>query len=282
MCTGHGQSVAAVDLIKMIKKLASIKLTFITLASLVTMLGIGVGLTYGQGYAKAIRLISETIPLDWLLAAGHGDRVVLVWFVATCAVAAVLFLNVIACIGLHMANLFRNSGILRKCLFILIHVMFAAVLLCHGLGMILGYKYNSIEMWPQDVFAFEGGYEITVDDVIFKDDATMLEADYKTRRSMLTRERFHPGNNTAAVTLKNKGRSIRSDRICILAPLVTDGIQITLTDFIYNKDKTENPIGVSLVVTKNPVTPLLFTSYVVLILSLICLVIVTWRPRCDV
>lgn len=261
----------------MIKKLASIQLTFITLASLVAMLGIGAGLAYSQGHAETIELISEAIALDWLLAAGHGDRVVLVWFVATCAVAAVLFLNVIACIGLHMAELFRNTGIFRRCLFILAHVMFAVILLCHGLGMILGYKYSPIEMWSKDSFVFEGGYEITVDDVIFKDDAAMLEADYKTRRSMLTRERFHPGNNSAVVTLRYEGRIIQSERVCILAPMVANGIQITLTDFIYNRDKAENPIGISLAVTKNSVTQLFFASYVVLILSLIG--IVTWRPR---
>jgi hypothetical protein len=157
--------------------------------------------------------------------------------------------------------------------------MFAVVLLCHGLGMILGYKYSPIEMWPNDSFGFEEGYEITVGDIIFRDDATMLEADYKTRRSMLTRERFHPENNSAAVTLKYKGRIIRAGKVCILAPMVSDGIQITLTDFIYDRDKSENPIGICLVLTKNPITPLFFTSYVVLIFSLIGLVIVTWRPR---
>jgi hypothetical protein len=263
----------------MIKKLASIKLTFITLASLLALLGIGTGLTYSQGHAETIGLISDTTPLDWFLAAGHGDRVVLVWFVATCVAAAVLFINTIACIGLHMARRFQNNGFLRKCLFILVHVMFAVVLLCHGLGMIFGYKYSSIEMWRNDSFGFEGGYELTVGDIIFRDDATMLEADYKTRRSMLTRERFHPENNSAAVTLKYKGRIIRAGKVCILAPMVADGIQITLTDFIVNGDKSETPIGISLVVTKNPITPLFFTSYVVLIFSLIGLVIMTWRPR---
>ena len=263
----------------MIKKLASIKLTFIALAGLAVILGTGVGLTYSQGHAETIKSISEGIALDWLLDAGHADRVILVWFAATCAVATVLFLNIIACIWLQTAKLFRNNERLRKCLFILIHVMFAVVLLCHGLGMVLGYKYSPIEMWPGDSFAFEEGYEITVDDLIFGDDATMLESNYKTRRSMLTRERFHPEKNSAAVTLKYKGRIIRSDRVCILAPMIADGIQITLTDFIYNRDKSENPIGISLVVTKNPITPLFFTSYVVLILSLISFVFVTWRPR---
>jgi hypothetical protein len=263
----------------MIKKLASIKLTFVALAGLVAILGVGVGLTYSQGHVGTIQSISEGIALDWLLGAGHADRVVLIWFAATCAVAAVLLFNVIACIGLQMVKLFQNNDILRKCLFVLIHVMFAVVLLCHGLGMILGYKYSPIEMWPEDSFAFEGGYEITVDDLMFGDDTAMLEANYKTRRSMLTRERFHPENNSAAVTLKYKGRIIRSDRVCILAPMIADGIQITLTDFIYDEDKTENPIGISLVVAKNPITPLFFTAYVVLILSLIGFVIVTWRPR---
>lgn len=261
-----------------IKRLASIKLTFPILIGLMALLGLGIGLTYGQGHARTIRSISETLPLDWLLSSGHGNPAVLAWFLATCAVAAVLFVNIVACIALRLADLWQNVENLRRHLFVLLHIMFAVVLLCHGLGMIFGYKYSSIEMWPRDAHAFEAGYEITVDGVSFMDDPTILEADNKTRRSMLTRERFHPENNSAAVTLRHGGQVIQSGRIYILAPMVVNGIQITLTDFIHNQDKAENPIGVSLAVTKNPVTSLFFLSYAVLILSLIGFVVVTWRP----
>jgi hypothetical protein len=243
------------------------------------MLGIGVGLTYGQGYADTIRSISETLPLDWLSTSAHSDWVVLVWFVSICAVAAVLLLNVVACIWLYMARLLKNTGGLQRWLFILTHIMFAVVLLCHGMGMVFGFKYSGIEMWHKDVYSFEAGYEIALDEITFDDDVKMLEADYKNRRSMMTRERFHPAKNSGAVTLTYKGRVIQSGKIHILSPMVADGIRITMTDFIYDKDKTENPIGISLVVTKNPVTPLFFTSYVALILSLIWYVIATWNPR---
>jgi hypothetical protein len=261
-----------------VKKLASIKFTFFLLLCLMALMGLGVGLTYGEWHAGAIRSISDTLPMSWLFSSGHDNRVVLAWFLATCLVAAVLFVNIVACIGLRLADLRRNAENLRRNLFVLVHAMFAVVLICHGLGMIFGFKYSAIELWSGETYSFGADYEILVDEIIFKDDMAMLEADYKTRRSMMTRKRFHPEDNFATVTLKQGGRVIQSGRIHILAPMVVDGIQITMTGFIHDKNQGENPVGVSLSVTKNPVTPLFFISYTFLILSLSGLVIVTWRP----
>ena len=265
----------------MIRKLASIKLTFFSLVLLLAALGAGTGLTYMPAHAKTIRRISETLPLDWMISAGRDDVVVLAWFLVTCLFSVVLFLNVMACTGLRVAVVLQNRKSTRQWLFVIIHVMFAAVMLCHGLGMVLGFKHSRIELWPGDRYPFENGYGINLTAVTFGDDTEMLKADYQTRRSLMTRERFHPEQNTAHVMLTFKDEAIASGNVHILSPMTADGIQITITDFLYRQEAEKNPVGVSLVVAKNPVTPVFFISYILLILSLIGFLAVTRKPAAN-
>ena len=261
----------------MIKKLASIKLTFWSLLALVAALGTGVGFTYIKTHSKTIRTISEQLPLEWLLAGTH-DTLVLVWFIITCLVGGVLFLNVLCCTWLRLSNALKNNQAVRQWLFILIHCMFAAVMLCHGLGMVVGYKHSNIELWPDATHGFDTDYEIKLTRVVFTDAMDILKADYQTRRSMMTRDTFHPEKNFAEIEILKNHQKLASGKLFLLDPIVYDGIQFTMTDFSYAKDKSPQPVGASLVITRNPVTHAFFISYTLLILSLIGFVIYTWRP----
>ena len=262
----------------MLKKLASIKLTFWSLLALMAALGTGVGFTYIKTHSKTIRTISEQLPLDWILKFGSNDGVVLVWFVLSCIVAGFLFLNLLCCTGLRITTILQNTQSTRQWLFVVIHCMFALVMLCHGLGMVLGYKYSNVELWPGDAYAFESDYEIQLSEVVFKDDMDMLKADYQTRRSLMTRVTFHPEKNFARIVLKHKSTDLISEKISMLGPVTSNCVQITMTDFLFNKEDPSRPVGIALVISKNPVTQIFFISYVALIISLIGFVVYTWKP----
>jgi hypothetical protein len=113
---------------------------------------------------------------------------------------------------------------------------------------------------------------------VFADDVAILQADYQTRRSLMTRNRFHPEKNFAHITLTRKGEGMVSDKVFMLGPLVKDGMRITMTDFLYDPDKKTDPVGVSLVISKSPGTSVFFLSYVLLIVSLTGFLVYTWKP----
>jgi hypothetical protein len=265
----------------MIKKLASIQLTFWSLIVLGTLLCSGAVLTYMKSHAKTIRAISEQLPLDWFLHSPWDNTLVLPWFILTCLTGGILFINMICCTGLRMGSLKVNPRNLKQWLFLLIHILFAVVMACHGLSMVAGYKHSNIELKPGESFAFSPEDEIMVSGIVFKDDPDMLKADYQTRRTLMTRISFHPEQNFARITLTRKGKPPENGTLCMLSPFTQGSLQITLTDFLYIKDTPSDPLAVSLVVTRNPVVKVFFISYILLIISLILFVFLTWKPNRD-
>ncbi|MDX9786082.1 MAG: hypothetical protein RBT11_04885 [Desulfobacterales bacterium] len=261
----------------MIKKLASVTWTFWSLIFLFGLLSLGVALTFIKPYSKSIRLISEQLPLDWLLKFHGNDGVVLVWFLLTCLIGGVLFINLLCCTGLRLVAVLKNKKMPRQWLFIVLHGMFAVVMLCHGLAMVMGCKHSNIRLWPGEHRAFEGGYAVALSHVEFKDQMDMLKADYQARRSLMTRKSFHPEKNYAFITFTQNEELIVSGAISMLNPLVTNGKRVTLTDFLYDEAKAA-PVGISLVIVESPLTAVFFMSYIFLILSLTGFVIYTWKP----
>ncbi|MBA3030127.1 MAG: hypothetical protein FP816_15145 [Desulfobacteraceae bacterium] len=265
----------------MMKRLASIKLTFWNLIGLGLLLGSGAVLTTVKSHSKTMRAISEQLPLDWFSFFPRDDGLVFTWFLLTCLTGGLLFINILCCMGLRLGVLVVNPRNLRQWLFLLIHTLFAVVMACHGLSMAVGFKHSNIQLKPGQSFSFAPEDEIIVSEIVFKDNTDMLKADYQTRRTLMTRNHFHPDQNYARITFTRKDQPMGSGTLTMLSPFTQGDLQITLTDFLYDKDRPSDPLGVSLVVTKNPVVKVFFISYVLLIFALILFAFFTWKPNHD-
>ena len=261
----------------MIQKLASIKITFFLLSVLVVCLLTGVVLTVDQHHASAMKSLSRQLPLKWLIHEARDDILLTVWFVGLCLIAGLFFIHVICCISIRIYRWLQNSISLRQWLFFLLHLMFVIVMLCHGLSMILGYKHSNIRLFEGQTFPFDDGYTLTLSDIRFVDDPAILKASYQDQRALMTRDNIHRHENYVRIALLKDNKVLLSGRIYILAPLRFGAFQITLTDFFIPENNTDDPIGVKLVISKNPVTPYFFGAYAVMIITLIGFIIMTWR-----
>ena len=262
----------------MIKKAASIRLTFWSLIILIGFFIWGVVLTLMKGYSKTIRAISEQLSLEWFLQNGFREFIVSLWLVLICLAGGILFLNLFCCTLVRMQHLFGGASSKRQWLFVLMHCMFGLVMLCHGISMVAGFKHGNILLYPGQARALGDGWEIRVTDIRFSDDLSILKSDYQTRRSLMTRERFLPKNNFAEVVLLRKNAKVLEGKLHMLSPLSKGDIQVTLSDFQFNENVPAGPLGVSLVVSRNPMATFFFVSYGLLIASLFVFILFTWKP----
>jgi hypothetical protein len=158
-------------------------------------------------------------------------------------------------------------------------MMFAVVMLCHGLSMIIGYKHSDIILFAGQTIRFDKDFVLSMNQIEFVDDPAILKAPYPDQRTLMTRENIHRDKNFAQFDLFNDAGIFASGRIYMLAPFRFGSIQITLTDFFIPENRPDDPIGVKMVITKNPVILLFLGSYTVMIISFIGFVVVTWRVK---
>lgn len=261
----------------MLKKISSLKITFFCLGLLIGSLLIGVALTFDKNHAASLKSLSRQLPLKWLINESASDFIITTWFVFVCLVAGVFFIHLICCILTRFFRLIQNGFSPRQWLFFLIHMMFVLVMLCHGLSMILGYKLTGISLFAGQTTRFDKDYILLLSDVRFVDDPAILKVSYENQRSMMTRSNIHKDKNYADITLMKENRILTSGRIYMLKPLQFGSIRITMTEFFIPENRPDDPIGVKLVITNNPVTPFFFAAYAIMIISLIGFVIITWR-----
>jgi hypothetical protein len=142
--------------------------------------------------------------------------------------------------------------------------------------MIVGYKHSKIELFPDQRFAFGQGMEIVVQEIRFVDDARILRLEYQSQRVFMTRKNVHHHENFVEVGMLENGKEVSQKRIFILKPLKYKSIQVTLSDFFIPGKSPDDRIGARLVITKNPITPLFFILYAVMIICLILFIAVSW------
>lgn len=264
----------------MLSKLTTIKVTFIGIGILILLLLTGVLLTHSAPHTDTLRSLSRQLPLTWLLKEGRNDLVVTFWFLLLCAVATFFFIHLALCIGVRLYRRLTQNGLsLRQWCFFILHVLFLAVMLCHGLNMILGYKISDIKMVAGDRYHFEDTYELSLSDIRFVDDPDILKTSYPQRRTRMTRENIHRKANSALAVLKKNGQIITSDRLFMLSPVRAGSIRVTLTDFFIPNSGSGDTLGVKLVITRNPIVTLFFGTYAALIIVFGLYVALNW---CDV
>jgi len=240
---------------------------------------IGVVLTFDKHHAASLKSLSRQLPLTWLLNESGSNIIITSWFIAVCLIACLFFTHIVCCILTRIYRLFQNGFSLRQWLFFLMHIMFVLVMLSHGLSMIIGYKHSDIRMFPGESIRFDKNFILSLSEIEFVDDPAILKASFEDQRALMTRNTIHRDQNYADIDLSIDNRSVSSGRIYMLAPYRFGSIQITLTDFFIPENRPDNPIGVKLVITKNPTTLFFFVTYAVMIISLIGFVVTTWRDQ---
>ncbi len=273
----------------MIQKFASIKLTFYLLLIIIALMSIGIGLSFFPEYKQAMKIMNNTVIYDWIKNTWHVTLTL--WVIIIIFVSLLLFINTALCNIINQLAAAVKIGNFRAWSFFIIHILFLMVLFCHGITLITGNKQENINLCKNESYTFKN-YTIKIKNIQFIDNPEFLKIkDFKKSKQVLTRKNFHIKQNFAQIILLKNNREISTQKAYFLKPMTYKSLRITITNFVtktINKSKNadgvqntneKEELSVVLTITKNAFVPFFFTVYGFLIISLICFVVITWKPR---
>ena len=279
----------------MIRKIASIHITFSAIITLGILLMGGVVLSYFPTHQKALDGLNTTHIHHWLMQFISSNSLATIWTVLLCLASGVLFVNALTCSVTTLLPAALRLGSIKQWSFLCMHLLFLLVLTCHGLALISGHKTTEIELYPGESRELFNGFSLVVEGTKFVDDTRLISMKMKQSRPLMTRKTFHADQNSARVILLKNQEQVASQRVMLLKPLVHDDMRITLTRFLLkgNPGKNKNnksvdtadgkglakeeKIGAAFTVTSNHFTSFFFTAYGLLILTIISYILTT-RP----
>ncbi|MDA3898096.1 MAG: hypothetical protein PF482_18330 [Desulfobacteraceae bacterium] len=262
----------------MIRTLASLRLTFISLTLLLTLMGVGIFLTLFPEYKNAVKAMNQTIIYQWFTTSWRVKPVLTAWFLMVCLSGALLFINTVFCSMTTQLSAALKIAKLRQWSFFIIHFMFLMVLTCHGITLISGHKQDNIRLFPGETHVFGDNYRIDILDVKFSDNPEFLTMDKKKQRQMMTRKNFHRKQNFAEISLFRDNRQLDLQKVFFLNPMKYNFLRITVTEFISKEINGRKTTGVNLVITRGFFTGFFFTVYALMIISMACFIAITWKP----
>jgi len=262
----------------MLSRLSSLTLTLWSLGALALTLLLGMLLALSQTFYPAIREINYTLVRDWLAGPAQEQPLVTAWFIILCLAAAILFVNLAACIYVKIPPYLRNRKKVKWWSMFLIHILLIGIMLGHAASFVMGFKYEEIRLLPGQSRLLPNGYQVTVREVSFVDDLKLLKAGHREGRGLLTRQAFHRESNTAKVTVLAQGREIAAGEVHILSPLKRGSLRVTLTGFYLKRQKGRDMVGVNLTVGSNPLTSVFLLCYGLMIAGFVLLAALTPRP----
>ncbi|OQY01877.1 MAG: hypothetical protein B6I26_02620 [Desulfobacteraceae bacterium 4572_130] len=252
----------------MIQKFASIKLTFYLLLIIIALMSIGIGLSFFPEYKQAMKIMNNTVIYDWIKNTWHVTLTL--WVIIIIFVSLLLFINTALCNIINQLAAAVKIGNFRAWSFFIIHILFLS---------------------KNESYTFKN-YTIKIKNIQFIDNPEFLKIkDFKKSKQVLTRKNFHIKQNFAQIILLKNNREISTQKAYFLKPMTYKSLRITITNFVtktINKSKNadgvqntneKEELSVVLTITKNAFVPFFFTVYGFLIISLICFVVITWKPR---
>lgn len=261
----------------MIRFFSSIRLTFVLLVSMLILLWVGTILSLSREYGDAINLMNESLIYQWFFTAWEKERVLPIWFLLIFFTAGLLFFNTLVCSVTKQLATAIKAATLRQWAFFMIHLFFLMVLLCHGIFLVVGDKRKNIELFQGDLHKI-GTLTLEVSAVTFIDNPDFLKLDPRKSRELMTREKFHRRANFAEITISDGDKPKVSGRVMMLSALKYGSMRVTLTKFVHGRDLHKGEIGINLTVTRNAFTEFFFLIYALMIISLVCFIVITWRP----
>jgi hypothetical protein len=278
----------------MIRKTASINVTFYCIISLGVLLIVGVILCYFPNHQRAIDGLNSSLIHHWLEQTISTNPIVFIWVIIVCMVSGILFINALLCSATTLLSAALRRSTLKRWTFLLMHILFLLVLACHGLALISGHKTENIQLYPGESHELFNGLSLVVQGITFVDDTRFISMKTKKSRHLMTRKTFHPNKNYANVVLMKKQKPVRSQKVMMLNPLVYDSMRVTLNRFLFQKptgndgkeekdggeeNGRERGIGVAFTISQNNFTTLFFVAYGLLIFTIIGFILTKHTSR---
>jgi len=263
---------------KISEQLASMYVTTIILVVLIAWFTWGILLAQSNPFGHGFDVMNSTLAPEWFSRTQGLSLLLKFWFVGLCVAMAVLAINLVFCSWVKILKIIRIKLIKNKLVMLIIHMVFGAVALGHFGSFFFGYRYENVTLQQGQSFAFKDGYALNIRDVHFVDNHHVLAKPPKE----LNPDQYYYNANFSEVVLSQNGDQLTSGRIYYLKPLTYKNIQVTLKRFtppkgINGGNRALLKPGVKLVVSKNPVKPLVFTLFPVMIIGIGVYTIMTWR-----
>jgi len=259
---------------KAITRLASLHITGWLLVVLIAWLVLGAKVADMTSFSKGLASMNEILVRSWLICRGGDHLLVLCWLFVLLVLAAILGINLAACIYCRLTRAPNGRNTLRLWVFTAIHLLFGLVMILHGLEMALGQKYPPQQLKAGQTAVLDSGWSIAVHEVNFVNDPKLLELKGQEARHTISRERFDMQANFVKVSLVRNQQPVQTEAIRMLAPMSHGGMHVVLRGFGYG------PEGVT--ATIRAVRSFLHTPFIVayalLIISMLLWFLLSIRP----
>ena len=287
----------------MVRRLASIRLTFVCILSLGALLMTGVFLYNSPDGRDVIESLNGMLLFSWIGQHLFTHTTLSFWVFGVCTVAGLLFINTLCCTFFNLLPLALKRSNLKRWSFFGIHILFIVVLSCHGIALISGHKAENITLFPGASHPLTDGLTLQISEITYVDDIAILTKKKQESRKMMTRKRFHHHKNGVGADLMRGDDVVASGTVRFLEPLVYGSLRVTLTRFLLKKnqkrgetqgergdalilngakgdkniDQSTGAIGAVFTVTQNPFTSVFFTAYGLLIIAITGFIVATYQ-----
>jgi len=246
-------------------RLSGMPLGFILMAALGCWLAAGIFLAEYPATEEIFRQMNERVILRWLMSASRPQWPAIAWWLVLCALTGGLLLNLACCTYL---TLFKNAAAGRsrqRVLLLIMHCLFALVMTAHGAGMVCGFKVSQIKLLPGERVSLPEGYGLRLSSVSYQAPRFLLQLQGEEARKKMSRKRLSLSENQARFAVFQNDRQVSAGRAHIMHPLRHGSLRITIKRFFMDKERPGKPIGVMITTARNPVFPIFFAAYILLI-----------------
>ena len=259
---------------KAVNRLASLQITWWVLIGLIAWFVLGARAVEISSFSKGLSSLNEILVRTWLISRSGDHLLVLCWLSVLVFLAAMLGINLAACIYCRITRDQNGKNPFRRWVFTAIHLLFALVMLLHGLEMFWGQKYPQHQLKAGQTAILDSSRRIEVHEVNFVNDPKLLELEDQEARRTISRDRFDMRANFVRVSLVCNQKSVRTGKIRMLAPMSHNGMHVVLRGFEYGPEGITASIRVVNSFLHTPFT----ITYPMLIISMVIWLLPAIRP----
>ena len=260
---------------RLLSTLSSLHLTWWVLIGFILWFALGIQAEKWPSFQEGLAGMNALLVRDWLGSQAQQHPLTLIWLMGLIVLALVLGINLVVCIWKRWTRNANGRG-LRFWIFLLVHMIFALVMLMHGLETVVGQKYPQQTVAAGERISLGQGWAVQVDSITYVDDPQLLLLDKHQARRAMSRDRFDMQVNSVRVNLMHHGRQVKQGTLRMLDPVHAGRVHVVLRGFAVGPEE----ILAKLRVVISPLHTVFFSAYALLILSLmLCLVLRLGQQR---
>lgn len=262
---------------KLIDFLSSLHFSLWLLTLLIGWFAWAIVLT-ATGYFETFQQMNNHLMPDWLSISRGKSPLIRFWFFGLCAIATALGINLIFCSWNKFLKMTARRMNRPAMLMLAIHIVFGLVILGHFASLMAGFRNANVRLRQGESFELQNGFRVRADTIHFVNDVSVLTKPIKA----MTSDEFSFETNFVQVSLYQNDLFLKSGRLSFLNPLVLDGIQFTLKNFIppVSAGKTasnSSSAGTILFISRNPAKYFVFTLFPLMIVGIAVYLAMTWK-----